>query len=404
MRDSLRAVLNLQSKKIGPNSIQSFASSRMYVGAEALALSVVYLDDLYKETNDLFWKVTGYKVGQKLDPNNTEDAKMAPVWSSFFAQVKSSHINKDTNDIFWKQTNYKAGQKLDPKNTADQKQIPIWIDINKKVKAAYETLPKQPIQTTPKVAEPPVTVPIPAPIVSSAPAPAPISTNTKTEVVKQAAQAEVLQKQADTLKTEAVQNAKEAITAAASGDTAKAEAKTVASNIANAKSEAVQEKVDAKKDTIKEIIDIHSLSGLAYLAAKTWSSTSKHSRFFGWAIKEDGTVDTKWSDSPDEMYNWFGNLKDAGFVWGLYWDEQSKSPDGAYIPVEEHAPKITQEQANNALNNALSKAKSLEASLKNAPPTTPIAMQAKQASGAGIAVMVVLGGGLLMAVASGKKR
>lgn len=409
MRDSLRTVLNLQSRKIGQPRFPSF--SRMYVGAESLALSVVYLDDLYKETNELFWKTTGYKVGQKLDPNNPEDAKMATIWSNFFTQIKTAHINKDTNNIFWQQTNYKVGQKLDPKIAADKLKIPIWIDINSKVKAAYETLPKQPVQTAPKIAEAPPALPIPTPVLPSTlpSSPAPVSTATTAQAVNQAAQAEVFQKQADTSKAVAVDNAKTAVVAAASGDTAKAEVHTALSNEANAKAEVHQEKADAKRDAVKEIIDIHSLSGLAYLAAKTWSSTPGHSQYFGWAIKEDGTIDTKWSDSPDEMYAWFGALKTGGFIWGLYWNENSKESDGTYIPVEEYSPKITQEQANRALNNALAKAKSLEASLKNAPPTTPIAIQAIPAQKAGgggggaIAVAVILGGGLLL-VAGSKKR
>lgn len=394
MRDSLRAVAFLQSRKPVGSRMGFF---RTHIGAESLALSVVYLDDLYKETNDLFWKTTGYKVGQKLDPNNPDDAKMTATWSSFLTQVKNAHINKDTNNIFWAQTNYKVGQKLDPKNAADKAKIPIWIEINKKVKAAYETLPRSPAP-----APLPVTPPSPAPTIAVAP---PI----KTQAEVHATQAETHQAVADTTKAQAAEAAKVAVAAAAAGDTAKAEAATVQSNELNAKAETHQAQADVHKDIVKQLMDIKSLSGMAYLAAKSWLSTPSHSRYFGWAIKEDGTVDTKWSDSLNEMKAWYDSLGFAGYIYGLYWDEQYKDAEGVVKPLEEYKlDSTTQAQYDNALNNALGKAKTVAVSFKDAPPaqTASGVPQVQQAGGGGgaIALMVVLGGGIALAAASSKKR
>jgi len=369
MRESLRAVLSIQARKAGRGHISNFFS-RTHIGADTvLALSVTYLDDLYKETNDLFWKTTGYKVGQKLNPSNPDDAKMIPAWSSLFTQIKTAHVNKDTNTNFWNQTGYKVGQKLDPKIAADKAKIPIWLSINTNVKAAYDKLPRTPTGIGTTVAD--------------------------AHVV----QAQTLQAQADTHKAESAGNAKVAIEAAAAGDTAKAEVHTALSNSSNEKAQAFQEQADVHKDIAKQLADINSLSGLAYLAVKAWASTPNHSRYFGWAIKEDGTVDTKWTDDLGEIKSWFDGLGFNEYIWGLYYDSNNKNADGIYLPVEQYTPTITQLQADNALNNALGKPKAV-VSLKDVPAPQP-----KSGGGGGaIALMLTLGGGIAMAAASGKKR
>ncbi len=392
MRDSLRAVLSLQSRKIGQPRFPSF-SSGFHVGADTgLTLSVVYLDDLYKEANELFWKTTGYKVGQKLDPNNPEDAKMTATWSALLGQITAAHINKDTNDNFWKQTNYKVGQKLDPKIAADKAKIPIWISINSQVKTAYSKLPRNIGGIAGTVAY------VAQQVTSAASTLVPVVTQAEVH----ATQAEVHQTAADNTKVQAAEAAKVAVEAAAAGDTAKAEEHTAISNALNAKADAHQEQADVHKDIVQQLIDIHSLSALAYLAAKSWKATPNHSKYFGWAIKEDGNVDTKWSDSLPEMKTWFDSLGFTGFIWGLYWDKDKVEP------VEEYALKITQAQADLALNNALGKAKTIAVSLKDTSPAsyaspTPQAQKAGGGGGA-VALMVVLGGGIALAAASSKKR
>ena len=385
MRDSLRAVLDLQSRKIGHPRIPSFF--RTHIGADDLNKPVT-LDDLYRETNDQFWKQTSYKIGQKLDPKNPEDAKMIPTWSSIFTQVKTLRINAETNSLFWKQTNYKVGQKLDPKIAADKAQIPIWISINNTVKTKYENLPRDPI----------VAPSMGAAIASVVPKP-------PSQLEVHATQAEVHQVQADAHKVDAAENAKAAIAAAAAGDKDKADTHTVLSNSSNEKAQVHQVQSDAHKDILKQLTDIHSLSGLAYLAAKSWSSTPGHSKFLGWAIKEDGTVETKWTDSQTEIDDWYGALSSRGFIWGLYWDTNKKDADGSYIPVQEYTPPITQAQADNALNNALGKTSSLkDAPLVSSREPSPSAGPKTAGGGGAIALMVVLGGGIAMAAASSKKR
>lgn len=42
---------------------------------------------LYHETDARFWAQTGYKPGRHLDPNNTMDAHMMPVWRDIYAKV-----------------------------------------------------------------------------------------------------------------------------------------------------------------------------------------------------------------------------------------------------------------------------------------------------------------------------
>ncbi len=44
-----------------------------------------------KETDARFWSQTGYKPGQKLDPQDSQDAKMIPVWNDIFAKVKREY-------------------------------------------------------------------------------------------------------------------------------------------------------------------------------------------------------------------------------------------------------------------------------------------------------------------------
>src|ERR1700751_1035335 len=46
-------------------------------------------DILLKETDARFWSQTGYKPGQKLDPNNPTDKAMEPVWRDIYHKVKS---------------------------------------------------------------------------------------------------------------------------------------------------------------------------------------------------------------------------------------------------------------------------------------------------------------------------
>ena len=43
---------------------------------------------LDKETDARFWAQTGYRPGQKLDPQDPTDAKMIPVWKDVYAKVK----------------------------------------------------------------------------------------------------------------------------------------------------------------------------------------------------------------------------------------------------------------------------------------------------------------------------
>lgn len=46
-------------------------------------------DVLNQETDARFWAQTGYKPGQKLDPNNPTDKAMEPVWWHFYNTVKA---------------------------------------------------------------------------------------------------------------------------------------------------------------------------------------------------------------------------------------------------------------------------------------------------------------------------
>lgn len=46
------------------------------------------LKDLYAETDVRFHAQTGYKPGQKLNPNDPRDAAMMPVWNQIFTDVK----------------------------------------------------------------------------------------------------------------------------------------------------------------------------------------------------------------------------------------------------------------------------------------------------------------------------
>jgi hypothetical protein len=43
---------------------------------------------LYKETNARFWRQTGYKPGQKLDPTNLQDREKAKIWMAILQQVQ----------------------------------------------------------------------------------------------------------------------------------------------------------------------------------------------------------------------------------------------------------------------------------------------------------------------------
>jgi hypothetical protein len=385
MRDSLRAVLSLQSRKLGQPRFPSFFKT--HIGAGELSQPVT-LDDLYRETNDLFWKQTSYKVGQKLDPKNAEDAKMLATWSSIFTQVKNLRINTETNNLFWKQTNYKVGQKLDPKIAADKAKIPIWISINNAVKIKYENLPRDPVS-------PPTNV----------------SQTTSNIATVHTAQADAHQTQADTHKTEAVQNAKAAVEAAASGDTVKAAAHTEASNAANEKADLHQQQADFNKEVVKRLADVKSLSELAYLTVKLWAKSPIMSAYFGWAIKEDGSVESKWTDTYDEITTWFDSLPSFGgyynpgprIIWGAYWEKGFTDNSGALIPVKEYRPSITQAQADVALNNATGKSSLKDATATTASISQPTASQAGGGGGA-IAIAVALGGGLLMVAAKGKKR
>jgi hypothetical protein len=46
-------------------------------------------DVLNRETNARFWASTGFRPGQKLDPNNPTDKAMMPVWMDIFRKVKA---------------------------------------------------------------------------------------------------------------------------------------------------------------------------------------------------------------------------------------------------------------------------------------------------------------------------
>ena len=379
MRDTIRTVLNFHLKRHSHGvKASSFFTGKTHIGAD----TTLTLDDLYKEANVVFWALTSYKVNQKLDPSNPEDAKMIPVWGDACNKVKSAHINKDTNELFWKNTSYKVGQKLDPKIPADKAMIPKWLDANKIIKAKYENLPRTPVGTSISQVLPKTAPSLP-------------------EV--HAVQAELHQAEAQANKVIATETAKAAIVAASEGNTEKAADLTAQSNAANEKSQVHQEQADTHKEILTNLNDVHSLNALAYLAAKYWSKTKEASKYFGWSIKKDGTVDTKWTDSVQEINNWFGSLgvgdqKDV--IWGLYWDYDKRDAQGVLIPIDTYSPEITQAIADNALNNALGKAR---ASLKDTYTPQPQPTQVASGGGAAIALMVVLGGGLAMAAASSKR-
>ena len=44
-------------------------------------------------------------------------------------------LNQETNARFWAQTGYKPGQRLDPNNSLDKAKMPVWMDIFRKVQA-----------------------------------------------------------------------------------------------------------------------------------------------------------------------------------------------------------------------------------------------------------------------------
>lgn len=45
---------------------------------------------LYKETNDLFWQQTKYKVGQKLDPKNPADVPYMKIWMTIYTTLRKT--------------------------------------------------------------------------------------------------------------------------------------------------------------------------------------------------------------------------------------------------------------------------------------------------------------------------
>ena len=49
-------------------------------------------------------------------------------------------LNKETNARFWAQTGYKPGQRLDPNNPLDKAKMPVWMDIFRKVNAEADVV------------------------------------------------------------------------------------------------------------------------------------------------------------------------------------------------------------------------------------------------------------------------
>jgi len=52
-----------------------------------MAIDAVTQKKLYDETDHRFWSQTGYSPGHKLDPHDSFDASMMPVWQAIYAKV-----------------------------------------------------------------------------------------------------------------------------------------------------------------------------------------------------------------------------------------------------------------------------------------------------------------------------
>ena len=48
-------------------------------------------------------------------------------------QISRDILNEETNARFWSQTGYRPGQKLDPNNPTDKAMMPVWMDVFRKV-------------------------------------------------------------------------------------------------------------------------------------------------------------------------------------------------------------------------------------------------------------------------------
>jgi hypothetical protein len=55
-----------------------------------------------------------------------------------FLDVSADQVNKETNELFWKQTGYKVGKKLNPKDPADKPWVKVWVTFYNQVRASHE--------------------------------------------------------------------------------------------------------------------------------------------------------------------------------------------------------------------------------------------------------------------------
>jgi hypothetical protein len=310
---------------------------------------------------------------------------------TYIGATAPATLYHETDLRFWKQTNYKVGQKLDINNASDKPYIPVWNKIYQQVTS--EDKAGKLVHTPESLTSSPV----------------------QSQIDAHQAQADIHKAQADNHVAQAADNAQAAILASqiaqATNATdevkaaaqAKADVHVAQSNAHAEQAKNHQEQANVHTDIVKSLTDIHTLSGLSYLAAKAWLATPNNSQYFGWVISKDGTVDTKWTDSSVEINDWFGNLGIGNFsnaIWGLYYQKGHTDSSGTVIPVDEFRPEITQATADAALNAALGKA---QAQANQIVQSTPITSKTSQSSGAGLAVMLALGlGGL--AVASSKKK
>ena len=69
-------------------------------------------------------------------------------------QISRDILNKETNARFWAQTGYKPGQRLDPNNPLDKAKMPVWMDIFRKVNAEADAGTLVTTYDRPEVAQP----------------------------------------------------------------------------------------------------------------------------------------------------------------------------------------------------------------------------------------------------------